>query len=71
MSNVKAEKRRDASRRDSRQNHQSESTDRQAGWPKRRGSSDFPSFFSLNPSDFSCAGSFDKYWWIRAPHTAQ
>jgi hypothetical protein len=71
MADNKAKKQRGVCRRDSRQNRQSQSTVREAGSPARREGSDFPSFFSLNSSDFSGAGSFDKYWWIRATHTAQ
>lgn len=71
MADNKAKKQRDAWRRDSRQNRQSQSTVREAGRPTARGGSDFPSFFPLNPGGFSDAGSFDKYWWIRAQHTAQ
>jgi len=71
MADNKAEKQRDAWLRDSRQNRQSQSTVREAGRPEQRDGSDFPSFFSLNPGGFSDAGSFDRYWWIRAPHTAQ
>jgi hypothetical protein len=71
MADNKAEKQRDAGRQDSRQNRQSQSTVREAGGPAPRGGSDFPSFFPLNPGGFSGPGSFDKYWWIRAPHTAQ
>ena len=71
MADNKAEKQRDAGRRDSRQNRQSQSTVREAGRPERRDCSDFPSLFSLNPGGFSDAGSFDRYWWIRAPHTTQ
>lgn len=71
MADNKAEKQRDAWRRDSRQSRQPQSTVREAGGPAPRGGSDFPSFFSLNPGGFSGARSFDKYWWIRAPHKAQ
>jgi hypothetical protein len=71
MADNKAEKQREAWRRNSRQNRQSQSTIREAGGPERRDGPDFPSFFSLNPGGFSHAGSFDRYWWIRAPHTEQ
>jgi hypothetical protein len=71
MADNKAEKQRDAWRRDSRQNRQSQSTAREAGGPAARGGSDCLSFFSLDPGGFSGAGSFDKYWWISAQHTAQ
>jgi hypothetical protein len=71
MADNKAEKQRDAWRRDSRQSRPFQSTVREAGRPAPRGGSDFPLFFSLNPGGFSGAGSFDKYWWIRARHTAQ
>lgn len=71
MADNKAEKQRDAWRRDSRQNRQSQLTVRESGRPEQRDGSDFPSFFPLNPGGFSDAGSLDRYWWIRAPHTAQ